>query len=58
VTSIAHQLGYFATIASWPAFHAIPGQIEAVTLDEVNAAAASRLAPRSRTVGWFDPQAE
>jgi len=56
VTSIGHQLGYFETIASWRAFHAIPDQIDAVTLDAVNAAAASRLAPRTRTVGWFDPQ--
>jgi zinc protease len=58
VTSIGHQLGYFETIASWRAFHAIAGQIEAVSLDAVNAAAALRLAPRTRTVGWFDPQPE
>jgi zinc protease len=56
VTSIAHQLGFFETIASWRAFHALPRRIEAVTLDQVNAAAASRLGAHQRTVGWFDPQ--
>src|SRR5204863_2913486 len=56
VTSIAHQLGFFATIGSWRAFHALPARIDRVTLDEVNAVAASRLAPHQRTVGWFDPQ--
>jgi zinc protease len=56
VTSIAHQLGFFETIASWQAFHALPARIDAVTLDQVNAAAASRLAAHQRTVGWFDPQ--
>jgi zinc protease len=58
VTSIGHQLGYFETIASWRAFHAIPGQIDAVTLEAVNASAAARLTSRTRTVGWFDPQPE
>jgi zinc protease len=56
VTSIAHQLGFFETIASWQAFHALPARIAAVTLDQVNAAAASRLAAHQRTVGWFEPQ--
>ena len=56
VTSIAHQLGFFETIASWRAVHELPGRIQAVTLDAVNAAAASRLTTSRRTVGWFDPQ--
>ncbi len=56
VTSIAHQLGFFETIGSWRAVHELPGRIEGVTLDAVNAVAASRLAANQRTVGWFDPQ--
>ena len=55
ITNIAHQLGYFETIASWRFFHSIGAQIEAVTLDDVAAAAASRLAPARRTIGWFEP---
>ena len=35
ITNIAHQLGYFETIASWRYFPSIAARIEAVTLDEV-----------------------
>jgi zinc protease len=56
ITNIAHQLGYFQTIASWRYFPAIGAQIEAVTLDQVGAVAAARLAASNRTIGWFDPQ--
>ena len=55
ITNIAHQLGYFETIASWRFFAAIGPQIDAVTLEQVAAVAASRLAPAQRTVGWFEP---
>jgi hypothetical protein len=34
----------------------IAQRIEAVTLDAVAAAAAERLKPTNRTIGWFDPQ--
>jgi zinc protease len=56
VSSIAHQLGFFETIGSWRGVHELPGRIQAVTLDAVNAVAASRLTTSRRVVGWFDPQ--
>ena len=55
ITNIAHQLGYFETIASWKYFPAIREQIDAVTLDRVAQAAEQRLKPSNRTIGWFDP---
>jgi zinc protease len=55
ITNIAHQLGYFATIATWQTGAAMAARIQAVSLDEVNAAAAARLDRACRTIGWFDP---
>jgi zinc protease len=54
VTNVAHQLGFFETVASVDTFLRLPSRIEAVTADEVGAAAAM-LMPANRTVGWFDP---
>jgi zinc protease len=56
IAIIAHQLGYFATIADWPWYASLPARIEAVTLDDVAAVAASCLRPANRTIGWFEPQ--
>jgi zinc protease len=55
VTNVAHQLGFFETIASMETFLELPSRIAAVTVGEVATAAASMLAPANRTVGWFDP---
>ena len=55
ITHIAHQLGYFETIASWRILPTLLERIEAVTRDEVAAAASERLTPLNRTVGWFEP---
>jgi zinc protease len=55
VTNLAHQLGYFETIASWALAESALGQIQAATLREVNEAAARYLRPSNRTIGWFDP---
>ena len=55
VTNIAHQLGYFETIASVDLFTAAPARIAAVTLEEVAAAARDVLTAANRTVGWFTP---
>lgn len=55
VTNIAHQLGYFATIASVDVFTTLPARLAAVTVDEVAAAARDVLSASNRTVGWFDP---
>ena len=55
VTNIAHQLGYFDTIASVDLFGTLPERIAAVTVDEVGAAARTMLGDANRTVGWFEP---
>jgi zinc protease len=57
VTDIAHQIGYFETIASWSAYHGLRSRLDAVTVEQVNAAAAKYLVPSNRTIGWFEPQA-
>ena len=55
VTSIAHQLGYFETIASVELYSALPSRIASVTLDEVGSAARTLLAEENRTIGWLEP---
>jgi len=55
ITNIAHQLGYFETIASWRYFPAIGAQIDAVTLEQVAEVAAARLKRSRLTLGWFEP---
>ncbi len=55
VTNIAHQIGYFATVATVEAYRELPSRIAAVSLDEVNGAAARYLKAINRTVGWFEP---
>jgi zinc protease len=55
ITNLAHQLGFFATIASWQLDSTVSQHIETVTLEEVGRIAADRLKPTSRTVGRFEP---
>ena len=55
VTNIAHQIGYFETVASWSFYPTLLSRIQDVTLDQVNAAAARYLTASNRTIGWFDP---
>ena len=55
VTNIAHQLGYFETIAGAEYFSELPSRIEAVTGEQVWDVARRRLGPTTRTVGWFQP---
>jgi len=55
ITNIAHQLGFFETVASWTLYPTLAQRIEAVTIEEVNRVAAHRLKPTSRTVGRFEP---
>jgi zinc protease len=57
VTDIAHQLGYFETIASWRDYHELIPRLGGVTLDQVNAAAATYLTAENSTIGWFEPDA-
>src|SRR5207245_7401602 len=56
ITNIAHQLGYFETIASVETFLSLYDRIAEVTLDAVAATAQKTFQPSNRTVGWFDPQ--
>ena len=56
VSNIAHQLGFFETIATWRYFPAIASRIEAVTLDDVAKVAAARLTASNRVVGRFEPR--
>jgi zinc protease len=56
ITSIAHQLGYFETIADAGLFFDLAARVDAVTIDEV-ANAARLLTVSNRTVGWFEPVA-
>jgi len=56
VTHIAHQLGYFQTIASVEACETLLPRIRAVTLDDLARVAHQYLDSASLTVGWFDPQ--
>jgi zinc protease len=58
ITNIAHQLGYFETIASWRVVESLRERIDAVTVDAVARAAAARLTTSNRTIGWYQPPAE
>jgi zinc protease len=57
VTNIAHQLGYFQTVASVDLYLSLWRRIEAVTRAQVADAAAKYLRPANRTTGWFVPLA-
>ncbi|MBI3491741.1 MAG: insulinase family protein [Acidobacteria bacterium] len=55
VTNIAHQLGYFETIASVDVFTELPSRLAAATVEDVAAVARQVLSASNRTVAWFDP---
>ena len=55
VTNIAHQIGYFETIASASQFANAPQSIAAVTVDAVGRVASQLFRPSNRTIAWFDP---
>jgi zinc protease len=55
VTNIAHQLGYFETVAGPGYFESIASRVQAVTTAQVADTAARRLSNEKRTVGWFQP---
>jgi zinc protease len=55
VTNIAHQLGYYETIASVELLHSLPSRLAAVTIDDVAETARAVLTPSNRTIGWFEP---
>jgi zinc protease len=56
VTNIAHQLGYYATIASLDVFFSLESCLQTVTEADVETAVTRRLAGTQRTIGVFHPQ--
>jgi zinc protease len=57
ISNIAHQLGYFETVASWKMVPSLGARIDAVTQEAVAGVAAQCFRPTNRTIGWFDPRA-
>ncbi len=55
VTDLAHQLGYFATIAHWQEWGKAFSRLGDVTLEAAHAAAAKYLVADNRTIGVFEP---
>jgi zinc protease len=55
VTNIAHQLGFFETVAGSGFFQTIRPAVAAVTTEQVVEVARKRLTADGRTVGWFQP---
>jgi zinc protease len=55
VTNIAHQMGFFETIAGVEGFDGLPAAIRDVTLEQVSEEARKMLTASNRTVGYFDP---
>jgi len=55
ITNIAHQLGYFETIANVDLFTNLGSRIADVSLEQVADAARTVFRSSNRTVGWFDP---
>jgi zinc protease len=55
ITSIAHQIGFFETIASADIVRELPNSIAAATIEDVSHAAERMLTPANRTIGWFEP---
>lgn len=53
VTNLAHQLGYFETVAGPDLYASLQARIAAVTTDDVRGVARRRLQPGMLTVGWF-----
>jgi len=55
VTNIAHQLGYFETVAGPEFLASLQDRIDAVSPEQVWDVARRRLGATTRTVGWFKP---
>ena len=54
-TNIAHQLGYFETVAGPGLYADVLRRIQMVTAEQASDVARRRLDSRQRTVGWFCP---
>ena len=57
VTNIAHQIGFFETVASLDVYHTAAARIASITLEQVADVAGRYLSAPNRTVGWFEPLA-
>jgi zinc protease len=55
VTNVAHQIGYFETIAGPDYFGRMQSRIDAVSAEQVRDVAKRRLGSSNRTSGWFRP---
>ena len=55
VTNLAHQLGYFQTVATLDLYKGAAARIAAVTGSDVNRVAGKYLRREHRTIGWFNP---
>jgi zinc protease len=55
ITNIAHQLGYFETVASVDVFGEVVDRVSAVTLEAVADVARKMLESSNQTLGWFEP---
>jgi len=55
VTNVAHQLGYFETIAGPGYYGALQPRLAAVTPEQVHEVARRRLDRTCRSIGWFQP---
>ncbi|MCH2278193.1 MAG: pitrilysin family protein [Acidobacteriota bacterium] len=55
VTNIAHQLGYFTTVATLDLYHDLPRRVAVATVEQVGEVARRYLVPSNRTIGWFQP---
>lgn len=57
VTDLAHQLGYFATIADWRDWLTVSDRLAALTPEAVHQAVRKYLQADNRTIGIFEPVA-
>jgi predicted Zn-dependent peptidase len=53
----AHQMAYFEGIGAFPVLRRLPELVSAVTAQDLQRVAASRLQPWQRTIGWVHPDA-
>lgn len=54
IRSLAQQLGYFNTVASWRYLDSYLERVRAVTAEDIRRVASTWLTENSRIVGWYD----
>ena len=55
VTNIAHQIGFFQTVASLDLYTSLPARIRAVTTRGRDQRRSDVLGPEQPHIGWFEP---